>query len=197
VRQDVARTAVSFGHPRVLAPGAEERTTRVEVAKRAVDYLAMQALAQATALDTEKQELEKEQALLKLKLQLARSAGRGLANLESGAGTAKAAEITRALEANRKALSRHTPGELLDRLVDILRDVLTHPGKHLRIEPQSVTLDAMNFRVQEGAPDAVATLRFQRLIFADGRAFALYVARFPRAELTTLPDRMIGAETYL
>jgi hypothetical protein len=197
VRQDVARTAVSFGHPRVLAPAATERTTRVDIGKAAVDHLAMQALARVTALDTEKRELEKEQALLKMRLQLARSAGRGLADLESGAAASKSAEITRALDANRKALSRHTPGELLDRLVDILRDVLGHPDHYLRIEPRTVTLDAMNLVVEEGAPDAVATLRFQRLQLADGRAFAMFVARFPRAELAASTDRIVGADKYL
>lgn len=197
IQREVARTTVNFGPPRILLPGAEETPVRIEIAKAAVDYLGLQALARITALQDEKRELEGERALLKTRLQLAERAHRGLAEMTSAGGKADPAEIARALEENQHALAGYAATGLMARFLDELNAVLSKPGEFIRVEPLAVTVDAMNFKVAEGAPDAATTLNLQLLKLADGRTFAAMLAEFPRSELLPAEQALADLEKYL
>jgi hypothetical protein len=197
-RDEVARTTVSFGSPRVFAVGTRQTAVRVEIAKRCVDYLALRALARMTADQEHRKELEQERALLKVRLQLAEQARAGLTVI---AASAPAMPMHRAalaveLEANAKALEAFAPTGLMSRFLNILGEVLADPGAHLRLEPCTVPLDTMNFRVPNDASAAVV-LRLQEIWLPDRPPLAAMVARFPRAELLPIEDALAQAERFL
>ena len=197
IQQEVARTTVSFDHPRVLAPATELRPMRIELGKRIIDFLAMRAMAQLTARSDQKKALETERALLKARLSLAQGAGRGLSGLatESGPPRANAATIARELAAVDKSLAAFAPAGLMQELLVIIRDALANPAAHIRHKATTLALDAMNFKV-EPPEDPEFTLSIVDLWLADPLGergpFALIVAHFPRLDL--LPERDYVAE---
>jgi len=198
VQLDVARTTVSFGDARILAPGEDPMKVRIEFGKRAVDYLALRALDRMTAHEEQQKDLEQERALLKARLRLAEQGRAGLSSLAASAGNevADRAALATRLEANTKALEGFAPTGLMSRFIDILRDVLGDPGAHLRLEPCVLTLDAMNYRVPDGSADS-RTLNLQELRLPGRPPYAIMVARFPRNELLPLEDSLAQAERYL
>ncbi len=56
------------------------------------------------------------------------------------------------------------------------------PEEWLTIEPCTLALDAMNFRVDAAAPGAI-TPRIAMLTLANRGPFGVVIARFPRSEL--------------
>jgi hypothetical protein len=50
LRQDIARVSVSFSGHRLIAPGADEAQTRLEVGRRIIERLAQLALARVASL---------------------------------------------------------------------------------------------------------------------------------------------------
>jgi hypothetical protein len=204
VQGDVARTVVSFGQPRILAPGVEENAVRIEVGKLAVDYLARLALAQMTSEQDQKLELEQERALLRMRLQLAERGQRGLATgfsdaPESAAPPADRTAIERELRENEKALSKLAATELMPRFLDILRTTLAEPAAHIRIESCAIAVDDMNFVVTDAERAAgveAVELQMQELWLGKRGPWTALVARFPRDELRP-DDAVANAERYL
>jgi hypothetical protein len=204
VQGEVARTVVSFGKPRILAPGTEERAVRIETGKLAVDYLARLALAQMTSDQDQKRELEQERALLRMRLQLAERSQRGLATGFSEAAKSVApppdrAGLERELRANEQALSKLASTELMTRFLDILRSTLADPAAHIRIDPCAIAVDDMNFVVTDAERAAgveAIELQLQELRLGARGPWTALVARFPRDELRP-DDAIANAERYL
>lgn len=193
--REVICTAVSFDHPTVLAAGADVQTARTELGKRAVDYLAMKALAKITDLKQQMKELEEERALLKMRLQIARAGGRGLAGMdgEGSTATGDAAALARDLKANERALAGRVASSIMSQLVDELRAVLGNPEAWLRIDIHTLALDEMN-RKADDATDAVIELQTCDLDRGDRPPYALMMARFPRVELLPEADILKAAD---
>ncbi len=198
VQLDVARTSVSFGDARILAPGADPMAVRIEFGKRAIDYLALRALERMTANQEQQKELEQERGLLKARLRLAEQGRAGLSGLGASTGNefADKAALAARVKENARALEAFSPTGLMSRFIDILRDVLANPAAHLRLEPCELSLDAMNFRVPRDSEDS-ATLRLQELRLPDRPPYAIMLARFPRNELLPAGDALADAERYL
>ena len=197
VQAEVARTTVSFTEPQVLAPAADEAGVRRELVERSLEYLALRALARVGGLRTQKRELEQERALLQAELHLAKRRGAGLGaigELDEGDGGKDVATLEREIERTARELEKASSRQLLPALLDELRAVFGHSGEHLTLEPCTLSLDAMNFAV---APSARATTPRVSMLGLTGRgAFAVLVARFPRAALKS-DNRLAEAAKYL
>jgi hypothetical protein len=189
VQAEVARTTVSFAEPRILAPAADEAAVREELVARALEYLAMRALERVGAARLERQELEKERALLTAQLKLAARRGTGFGSI--GAPAFDKAELERDLELTVRELEGAASRLLLPMLIEEIVRVLGVAEEYLAIEPCAIALDAMNFRVEAAAPQAVVP-RIAILTLAGRGSFAVLVARFPRAELKA-PARLADA----
>jgi hypothetical protein len=198
IQHEVARTTVSFSDTRILAPATDPLAVRIELGKRAIDYLGLRALAQMTADEHARKDLEQERALLKVRLQIAEQGRVGLAGITAAATATPVdrAALAARLDENERALSAHAVTGLMTRFLDILREVLTNPGAHLRLEACTVPLDAMNFRVADEASAAVV-LKLRELLLPERPPYAVMVARFPRAELLPAEDAVAQAERYL
>jgi hypothetical protein len=198
IQQEVAQTTVSFGDARILAPATDPIAVRVELGKRAIDFLALRALAQMTAHAQERKDLEQERALLKMRLQIAEQGHVGFADLTSASAVTSAGGVALAakLKENEAALAAFASTGLMTRFLDIVRDVLVNPGAHLRLEPRAIALDAMNYRVADEAA-ATVVLQLRELMLPERPPFAVMLARFPRAELLPAEDALAQAEKYL
>jgi len=195
VQAEVARTTVSFSEPAILAPGPTETALREELLQRALEYLALRALARVAEVSARKRELEQERALLQAQLQVARRRGAGLGALdEPPAAPAGIAALTRDLEHTTRELEKAASRELLPALLDELHAVLGHPREHLTFSHCALTLDAMNFAVAP-SPRAI-TPRVSILGLAGRGSFAVLVARFPRAAHRR-DERLTDAAKYL
>jgi len=195
LQAEAARTTMSFGEPRILAPAVDEASVRAELATRCIEYLAMRALEQVGTLRVQRRESEKERALLQAELRLAERRGAGLGAMGGSASARDKAAVERDLARVVSELSQGASGDLLPALVDALVELLGHPDDHLAIEPGGLALDAMNFVVPpspQAITPCVATLRL-----AARGSFAVLVARFPRAELQAPVDRLAEAARYL
>ncbi len=188
LQREAVHTTVSFDKPVVLAPTADLQATRIELGKRTVDYLAMKALAQITALKEHKKELEEERALLKMRLQMAHAGGRGLAGMggEATAASAGTAALARDLEANEQALARYAATGMMAPLLDRLREVLGDPRAWLRVDTHTLALDEMNVKAAEAAGAAIK-VPICELCLVDRSPYAVMLARFPHVEL--LPEQ--------
>ncbi len=198
VQCEVARTTVSFERPRFIATGNELRAVRIDLGKRAIDYLALRALDEITAVHERKKELEDERALLKMRHDLAMRGGRGLSALSS-TGTLTASDSTALkgeLAANQRSLAAYAATGLMAKFVDIVRGVLMDPGAHLRFATSPMTLDAMNFKVADGEAGGTR-LAIQDLWLDDRGPFAMMLARFPRSDLLPERDLVADAERLL
>jgi hypothetical protein len=195
VQRETVCTTVSFNKPVVLAPSIDLQAARIELGKRMVDYLAMKALAQITALKEQKKELEEERALLKMRLQMAHAGGRGLAGMggEANAAPVGADALARDLEANEQALARYAATGIMAPLLDRLREVLGDPGAWLRLDTHAVALDEMNVKAAETAA-AGLEVQICELRLVDRSPYAVMLARFPRAELLPEQDLWRAAE---
>lgn len=198
LHQEVARTTVSFGKPRVLSPSADLPTLHAALGRRIIDYLALQALERITALDERKRELEQERALLKARLRLAERGNRGLAQMSAATAGARTdpAELTAALGANEQALSGLAASGLMQHFLDVLEEVLGAPEKLIRLEPATLDVDAMNYRCDADAEGAIR-LALQELRLDVRGPFPAMYARISRSELAPLGDRLAEAEKYL
>jgi hypothetical protein len=194
---EVARTAVSFGEPKVLAPSLDEAAARSELGLRALEYLALRAMERVGAMRSERRGLEQERALLQARLQLARRQGRGLGGIASPAGEegADPATIERDLARTVEALEQATSRDLLPALLEELLAALERPEGHLTIEACTLALDAMNFAVAP-SPQAITPCAAV-LSLANRGPFAVLLARFPRGELRAREDRLAEAAKYL
>jgi hypothetical protein len=194
LQAEVARTTVSFGEPRVLAPGADEAAVRTELVARSLEFLALRALETIGSMRSQKRELEKERSLLQAELRLAQKRGAGLGRI--GATDARDKEVVeRDLARIVAELSDAAPTNLLPKLIEELLDALAHPESHLTIEPCTLALDAMNFVVPP-SPQAV-TPGAAILRLGSRGPFAVLIARFPRAELRAPENRLAEAAKYL
>jgi hypothetical protein len=189
VHAEVARTTVSFAEPRILAPGVDEATVRTELATRAIEHLAMRALERVGAMRLQRQELEKERALLTAQLKLAAQKGAGLGAI-AGSGFAKS-ELEHDLELTVRELEAAASKQLLPALLEEIAAALGAAGDYLTIEPCAIALDAMNFRVEASAPQAVVP-RIAILTLTGRGSFGVMLARFGRAELKA-PARLADA----
>ena len=180
VQAEVARTTVSFAEPQVLAPGVDEASVRAELVARALEFLAMRALERVGAMRLQKQELQKERDLLQAQLRLAAQRGAGFGGIGKG-GYAKG-ELEHDLELTVKELETVASKKMLPMLLEEIIQVLDEPGALLTIEPCAFALDAMNFVIDAGAPQAV-TPKIAILTLANRGPFGVVVVRFPRSEL--------------
>ena len=198
IQHEVAQTTVSFGDARILAPATDPISVRVELGKRAIDFLALRALAQMTAHAQERKDLEQERALLKVRLQLAEQGHMGFTDLTAATAVATPSRTALAakLAENEAALATLASTGLMTRFLDIVRDVLVNPQAHLRLEPRTIALDAMNYRVADEAA-ATVVLQLREMMLPERPPFAVMLARFPRAELLPAEDALAQAEKYL
>jgi hypothetical protein len=198
LRRDVPQTTLSFSDHQVRMCGRTDAELRDEIVQRLLDQLALEGLARTAADKSRRDELERERALLKTRLQLLERQGTGIRALLGSDATADANEVARLeteVEENERNLTDlGLRAEALDRALEHVRAVFAEPGRHLYVSTRHVRLDRMNVVLDEHSTQAGDDFAFQiaRLPTTPPRVRAFSLIRFARADM--LPEKSMFEE---
>lgn len=196
MRRDVVQETISFGDHQVRMCGRSEAELRDEIVRRLVVQLGLQGMARYAAQQTERGLLERERALLHIRLRLLERQGAGVGALVGDGEASDAGELAR-LQAdmadNEEAIRRlGLRSDALDRELAEVCAVLADPAAHLFVHTRCCMLSRMNVVREPGHPDGGEELVFQvaqiPTVPPQARAFAL--VRFARADLRS-PDGLL------
>jgi hypothetical protein len=199
VRRDVPQTTISFSDHRARIFGASETQLREEIERRIVDQLSLSALASATQDQSQREVLEQERALLRMRLRLLQNQGAGVSGLglRVNPELGEAARIQMDLAVNEANLNSLAVGpESLDYQLQRLCDVLSNAPQHFSVSTRRLRIDRMNVVVDEGSalPAEPLDLRIARIPTPEGsselRVFMF--VHFPRIAL--LPKSVLQSE---
>ncbi|GAB3444230.1 hypothetical protein [Massilia solisilvae] len=195
MRRDVIQETISFSDHQVRVCGRTELELRQEIVRRLVDQLALEGMTRFAADQERRGELEKDQALLRTRLQLLERQGVGVRVALGDEERASEAEMERLRQQmadnGRELEALGMRAETLERQLGHLCAVLSEPAAHIYVERKSVRLNKMNVVLSPNSSEAGDDITFELArIPADPprkRAFAL--VRFSRGEL--LPEESV------
>lgn len=193
VHADVAHTTLSFDDHQVRVCGETELNLREQIVQRVVEQIALEGLAHISADESRRDALEQERALLKTRLQLLTRHGAGTHEMLGERALSNASErieLEAAIKANEQALEAlGLRTDALEHELNVICDVLEHPGRHTNVEMKHVRLNAMNVVIDAGATPVAAEIVFPlaRLPASPLGERAFSLIRFARADLVPLP----------
>jgi hypothetical protein len=191
VRRDVARTAVNFSEHRLgIVCAASEAELRGELRWRGIHFLAVTALENITRLKAGTAQLEKQRALLKMKLRDVQAQHRGLDALVAAPPEdvqEQQALQQRLQDTGRKLQEARTGIATLDDYLDQVCRVCNHPSHFLRVSHNSVTVDRMGI-----VPDAMshhpgAEVVSATISIGENPAVEMMLAAYQRAGMAETP----------
>ena len=188
VHTDVARTSVSFTDHSVSSPCTSVEALRVDLERRALDFITERAAARLAALDADRKALEQQRDVLKARIRLAGRSGQGLE--PSADGETLAASLKKC-EGRLAELA----GDLSDR-VTLVAETLAEPEKQLALAVHTLRLDQMNFLVV-AADAACAEVTFVEATSSEELSRVLVPVQIFHAELAPARDALADAEKYL
>jgi hypothetical protein len=202
VQRDRAQTAIVFSDHQARICGHEDMEVRHLLATQAYEYLVAQALVEIGADRSERRELEDNRALIRARLRLLQQQGPGLGSLFAPAPTGSGEQSKLAaqlLENERELEAMGNTQTVLDAELDVLRGVLEHPERYVRIEAKQLRLSTMNIVVDAGSGDACAEVRFSlaELLGEPLLQRAFVLARVARSELPAVKMNFDEAARYL
>lgn len=200
LRRDVKQVAVSFFNHRFAGPAASDAEARWELKKRAYDYLLGIALETILATRGKRQELKREQQLLKKKLAAMKAGNWGLEGMfahENTQATDPAALEAQVDAVERELLETGADSESLQRSLDQLAGVLADPAHWIAKRDLSMRLNYMGIRVEDIPGQASNLLDLVELYSASGERRITLPGYIPRAELPERPDFFKAAQRYL
>jgi hypothetical protein len=193
LRRDVPQTTVSFSDHQVRMCGHTEAELRTEIVRRMMEQLALEGLALTAADKSRRDQLERERALLKTRLQLLEHQGAGIravlgseASLEAGEQAQLAAQLA---DNEQQMAGLGMREDALDRELEHVRAVFAEPARHLYVETRRLRLDRMNVILDQHSTQAGDDFEFRvaRLPTTPPRMRAFTLIRFARADL--LPEK--------
>lgn len=203
VQREVAQVAVSFSDHQVRICAPDEKALRLKIGWRLYEHLGLIALARIGGGKSAREKLEGERALLGARLRMLRKQGAGMASAV-GSGPEADAEGLQALERklaenDRKLAEAGAGPAVLDRELEIVREVLEDPASAFGITPRKLVLDAMNTKVEGTASGPVHEVEFAEVVLGGDapvkRACAL--VRIPRGELLSEKKLLAEAHRYI
>jgi hypothetical protein len=189
VRQDVMRRQVLFGDHRVAFVGGSDDELRRAVGRAVFNQLLLNAAEALSGRDKQRKQLELTRSLLQARLRMLRHQESPLSSALEGDGAADPTVEIRSLE---DALARSTEAaqelgggpDALDRALDMLANVLSHPAEGVQVSRERRRVDEFNNMVE--VEDGVgADIEFTALRIASEppRTRAAVLMRFARADL--------------
>ena len=200
VRRDVPQVTVNFFNHRFACPADNEDETRLELKKRAFDYLLKLALEKILSLRGKRQELKREQQLLDRKLKAMKAGDWGLEAMftpddESAPDPGALETKIDAVESELLELGAAS-GEL-ERNLEQLAEVLAQPAHWLSRGEVNMRLNHMGIKMDESSDGPANDLQLIRLSSASGERRIVLPVRLLRSELPERPDFFKQASRYL
>jgi hypothetical protein len=200
LRRDVKQVAVSFFNHRFAGPAASDAEARWELEKRAYDYLLEIAMETIIATRGKRQELKREQQLLKKKLATMRAENWGLVGMfaHEDAQANDPAELEAQIYAvEMELLETGMDTDSLQRSLDQLAGVLADPAHWIAKRELSMRLNYMGIRVEDIPGQASNLLDLVELYSVSGERRITLPGYIPGAELPERPDFFKAAQRYL
>ncbi len=205
LRQEVARTTVSFSDHRLIAPAADEALTRLDVGRGIIERLGQLVLARIVAVEQRAKELAHQQAHLMMKRRLLQGTRTGLQGLMvAPVGIdQQMADIDHALKnATENYLEAKGSLSMLDGYIDHINAVLKDSGQLLGAKRVLMRLDMMGFKLDAATGDEPANepandLELTELHIGEGLRAIIALVRIPRDELAPKKDLLAQAERFL
>ena len=202
VQRDRAQTAIVFSDHQARICGHEDMEVRHLLATQGYEYLVAQALAEIGAERSERRELADNGALIRARLRLLQQQGPGLGSLFAPApvNSEEQSKLAAQLLDNEVQLEAMGGAQsVLDAELEVLREVLEHPQRYLRIEAKQLRLSAMNIVVDATSDDLAAEVNFSlaQLTGQPQSQKAFVLARVARSELPAVKMDFADAERYL
>ncbi|MDX2458089.1 MAG: hypothetical protein QNL87_11345 [Gammaproteobacteria bacterium] len=200
VRRDMPQVIVNFFNHRFACPADNEDETRLEMKKRAFDYLLKLALEKIQAGRGKRQELQREQRLLDKKLDAMRAGDWGLEAMFSAGEEpvpdldGLAAKID-AVESELLELGDASGG--LERSLEQLAEVLAQPEHWLYRDAVNLRLNHMGVKMDDSLNGPVNDLQLIGLFSSSGERRIALPVRLLRSELPERPDFFKQASRYL
>ena len=188
IQRDVAQVTVNFSDYKIRLCERDEALLRRVIGVEVFEYLVGQALAEIGALRSERQELQRDCALIRTRLRLLQQHGSGLASMlgDVPAAESEQASLTAELLENERQLKEigasHTA---LATEIECLREVLAQPQNYLHLEPKRLRLSTMNVVLDPASTEQAADVEFA-IIEGRGHApvrRAFILARVARTDL--------------
>ena len=202
MQRDHAQTAVTFSDHQARICGHEDAEVRHLLATQAFEYLVAQALAEIGAERSERRELEENRTLVRARLRLLQQQGPGLGSLFAAAPANSGAEqelAARLLDNEHEFEAMGSAQSVLEAELEVLREVLEHPERYLRIEARQLRLSTMNIVVDATNGDVAADVSFSlaELMGEPHLQRAFVLARVARSELPAVKMNFADAARYL
>lgn len=200
VQYEVPQTTVSFADHRVPLACPTEAALREELRLRILDYLGQQAIQRLITARTRSEELRRQRALLSARLRLLQSKGTAADALLSGDAPDPEAlrQAEAALADNRRELeATQSSVATLDKMLELVKDVLNHPERSLQVRPTTLRLNQLNVVVEAGSAESCNEISLLEAEFADRPRRVAILGTFPRAELLPKEDWTREAQRYL
>lgn len=188
VRRDVIQNAVNFSRQRFLGVRATEHESRIELKKRAFDYLIERALESLTDERLKREEMVQQRRLLRRKLEAMRAGRWGLAPLERddesrGSDGADLEEKIEAID--------------LDDSLERMSSVLRAAGDYLGVRDLRLHIDYRGLCVPESAATPDSDVELIELFAASGLCRTVLFVRVPVREIPERSDPLRKAAHYL
>ena len=186
VRREVAQVAVNFSDHWLGVCGLSEDEVRKQMKWRGIHSLAASALENITRLKGKTGELEKQRALLKVKLRVIGTRHRGLEALAGDApeeGQDRHATLLRLEEVEQGLRESHASLGTLDDYLDQVRKVLSHPSRYLGVRMHSVRVDRLGIKVTGGDEHQGAEVETAEITIGGKAPVEVLLVTFPRTEM--------------
>lgn len=203
LRRDVPQTTLSFSDHQVRMCGNTEAELKMDIVRRLLDQLALEGLEQIAAEKSRRDVLERERALLKMRLQLLERQGAGIRGMVGSAAAAKPEELARLqteMDENERLLaSLGIQTDALDRELETVCSMFAQPAQHIFLSSRRVTLDRSNVVLEAANAHAGAELElhFARIPTTPPRTRAFSLIRFARADMLPAKSMLDEAERIL
>jgi hypothetical protein len=182
VIQDVPKLTVTFDAHRLVDPTGNEEETRRSLKRRAYDHLLSLALRRITFVKWEREDLSRHRSLLQAKFNMLEREGWGF----NQAGSTERPDIAGMEEQlgqiESQLMELGGDDRMLDKYLEILIDVLSHPEEHLWAKLETIFVTRMGVKRSEAADDTTE-LNLYELHNAEGRSLVITLVALSGEEL--------------
>ncbi len=202
VRHDVAQTVVCFSEQQARICGHEDEEVRRLLGAQAYEYLVAQALTEIAEEQSERRELADNRKLIRARLRLLQQQGPGLGSVFGSAPSDFGEQLkleAQLIENEHQMEAIGSPQSALETELEILREVLEHPERYVRVEPKKLRLSTMNVVLDEKSTDVGSEVNFSlaQLKGVPRVQSAFVMARFARSELPAARMNFEDAARFL
>jgi len=203
LRRDVLQVAVNFSKHRYLGPAGSEPGSRLELKKRAFDFLIAKSLNRLSGKRRKRGELDRQRRLLRQKLDAMRAGRWGLGELGDRLKDAESlrpdfAALEAQIETIEAELGQSPVGNLgLEESLACVADTLGRPADWLAWRQVCLRLDYRGIKVPHASAAPANEIVLAELFSSTGEQMTVLLGRIARKDLPEPADFWKTAKRYL